>query len=58
MLVLTRKSTQVIKLGEDIVITVIRTSQGAVRLGIEAPSSIRVMRAESACSPPQEPKAA
>ena len=46
MLILTRKSTQVIKLGEDITITVVRTAQGSVKLGIEAPSSIRVVRGE------------
>jgi len=34
MLVLTRKMSQVIQLGHDITITVIRTSQGSVRLGI------------------------
>jgi carbon storage regulator len=46
MLVLTRKSTQVIKLGDDITVTVVRTSSGSVKLGIDAPPSIRVMRAE------------
>ena len=61
MLVLTRKATQVIKLGEDITITVVRTANGSVKLGIDAPSSIRVMRGEfceATCSPPLEPKAA
>jgi carbon storage regulator len=46
MLVLTRKTSQVIKLGADITITVVRTSQGSVRLGIEAPPDIRIARAE------------
>ena len=44
MLVLTRKMSQVIKLGDDITITVVRTSHGSVKLGIEAPPSIRVTR--------------
>jgi len=60
MLVLTRKMSQVIRLGDDITITVVRTSQGSVKLGIEAPPSIRVMRAEpctATCSLPPEPKA-
>ena len=46
MLVLTRKMSQVIKLGDDIVLTVVRTSSGSVQLGIEAPRHIRIMRAE------------
>ena len=60
MLVLTRKQTQVIKLGEDITVTVVRMSNGSVQLGIEAPSSIRIMRGEiceTICSR-SEPKVA
>ena len=61
MLVLTRKMTQTIKFGENITITVVRTSQGSVILGVEAPRSIRVMRAEfgnSTCSQLPEQKVA
>ena len=61
MLVLTRKMNQVIKLGEDITITVVRTSHGAVQLGVEAPRSIRIMRAEcgtATCFQPTEQKSA
>lgn len=46
MLVLTRKRTEMIKIGEDIVITVIHTSRGSVKLGIQAPSDVRVLRSE------------
>ena len=46
MLVLTRKRSERIRIGENIVITVIHTSHGSVKLGIEAPSSVRVLRAE------------
>ena len=46
MLVLTRKASQVIKLGTDITITVVRTSQGSVRLGIDAPPDIRILRGD------------
>jgi len=35
-----------IRIGEDIFIRVVRTGAGSVKLGIEAPQSIRVMRAE------------
>jgi carbon storage regulator CsrA len=46
MLVLTRKISEVIKLGDDITLTVVRASNGSVQLGIQAPRSIRIMRAE------------
>ena len=46
MLVLTRKSSEQIQIGDDIVIKVIRTSRGSVKLGIDAPADIRVMRME------------
>ncbi len=46
MLVLTRKSDEAIKLGDDITITVIEIKGNQVRLGIEAPSDIRVYRKE------------
>ena len=46
MLVLTRKRTEMINIGNDIVITVIHTSRGSVKLGIQAPSDVRVLRAE------------
>lgn len=51
MLVLTRKRSECIKVGEDIVIKVIHTSKGTVKLGIEAPSHVRVLRAELADDP-------
>ena len=46
MLVLTRKTSEQIRIGDDIVIKVIRTSRGSVKLGIDAPSDVRVMRME------------
>jgi len=46
MLVLTRKPSEVICIGEDIFIKVIRTGRGSVKIGIEAPRSVRVLRAE------------
>lgn len=48
MLVLTRKSEEKIRIGDDIVITVLRTKGKAVRLGIEAPNHMRVLRGEIA----------
>jgi len=46
MLVLTRKSAETIRIGNDIVIKVIKTAKGTVKIGIEAPANIRVMRGE------------
>ncbi|MFN8709821.1 MAG: carbon storage regulator [Planctomyces sp.] len=46
MLVLTRKAGETIRISENIVIKVIRTGKGAVKIGIEAPSDVRVMRGE------------
>ncbi|MAT13927.1 MAG: carbon storage regulator [Planctomyces sp.] len=46
MLVLTRKKSEMIQIGENIVVKVIRTGKGHVKLGIEAPADVRVLRAE------------
>jgi carbon storage regulator len=46
MLVLTRKRDDVIRIGHDVVIRVIRTGKGSVKIGIEAPPEVRVIRGE------------
>lgn len=46
MLVLSRKESQRIMLGDDIVITIVRVSGDKVRLGIEAPPHVVVLREE------------
>ena len=46
MLVLSRKVGERILLGDKIRITVVRVSGGGVRLGIEAPADIPVVREE------------
>lgn len=46
MLVLSRKESQRVKLGESIVLTIVRVSGDRVRLGIEAPSDIVILREE------------
>lgn len=53
MLVLSRKETQRIRLGDSIMVTVVRLSGDKVRLGIEAPSDMLVLRDElEPLSPP------
>lgn len=46
MLVLTRKKSETIRIGENIVVTVVQTGHGRVKLGIEAPPEVRVLRGE------------
>lgn len=48
MLVLSRKATQKILIGEDIILTVVRIGPNTVRIGIEAPPSINIVRSELA----------
>jgi len=46
MLVLSRKESQRVRLGEDIVLTIVRVSGDKVRLGIEAPGDLLILREE------------
>ena len=46
MLVLSRKVGERIWIGEDISVTVVRITGGGVRIGIEAPSEMPVVREE------------
>ena len=46
MLVLSRKESQKIKLGDSIVVTVVRTGRDRVQLGIDAPPEVLILRDE------------
>ena len=46
MLVLSRQVGQSVRVGTDIVVTVVRISPNAVRLGIEAPKELNIAREE------------
>ena len=46
MLVLSRRERERIKLGDSIVVTVVRVTGDRVRLGIEAPADVIVLRDE------------
>lgn len=46
MLVLSRKENQRIRLGDDITITIVRVAGDQVRLGIDAPKTIPIVREE------------
>jgi len=46
MLVLSRKQNERIRVGDSVVVTVVRVSGDKVRIGIEAPANVRVLRDE------------
>jgi carbon storage regulator len=48
MLVLSRKVGERILIGENIAVTVVRIGQGGVRIGIDAPNDMNVVREELA----------
>lgn len=51
MLVLTRKRGETIRIGQDIVVKVIQAGRGTIKLGIEAPPHVRVLRGELEAHP-------
>ncbi|NIL98811.1 MAG: carbon storage regulator [Planctomycetales bacterium] len=53
MLVLSRKRNQAIQVGEDIVITVVSIQGNRVKLGIQAPQHVSVVRQELLAFAPQ-----
>lgn len=46
MLVLTRRTNETIKIGDDVRVTVCRVQGGNVRLGIDAPPDKPILRGE------------
>jgi len=46
MLVLSRKESEKVLLGDEIVLTIVRLSGDRVRLGIQAPSDMLILREE------------
>ena len=54
MLVLNRKPTQRIHIGDSVVVTVLEIRGNKVAIGIDAPKEIHVLRAELANSIPEQ----
>lgn len=52
MLVLARKPSEAIKIGDDIIIKVIAIRGGQVKIGIDAPPGVRVIRTDSHVAAP------
>jgi carbon storage regulator CsrA len=46
MLVLSRKSGQKLQIGDNITVTVLEVHGNVIRLGIEAPRDVRILRGE------------
>jgi len=46
MLVLSRKVGEKILIGDNIAVTVVRVAQGVVRIGVEAPGELPIVREE------------
>lgn len=46
MLILSRKTGEVIKIGDDVTVHVIEISKGFVKIGIDAPSDVKILREE------------
>jgi carbon storage regulator len=64
MLVLTRREGQGVILNDSVVVVVLESNNGRVRLGLEAPDEVRILRTEARGSllarreggpPPEEP---
>ena len=49
MLVLNRKPGEKVVIGGGITLTVVEVRRDRVRLGIDAPAQVRILRAEPAC---------
>ena len=55
MLILTRTATQAVMIGDDVVLTVLAIKGDRVRLGIEAPREVPVLRQEGTQKTPAAP---
>ena len=49
MLVLTRKAGEKLVIGNDIVVTVVQIQGNKVRVSIDAPADVRILRGELGC---------
>ena len=46
MLVLSRKVGEKIRIGDHIVVTIVRVAEGVVRIGVDAPAEMAIIREE------------
>jgi carbon storage regulator len=55
MLVLTRKPGEKVVIGNGITVTVMEVTGNKVRVGIDAPDQVRILRGELACWQEEDP---
>lgn len=48
MLILSRKTGEKIRIGDDVIVTICAIDRNKIRVGIEAPADVKVMRTEVA----------
>jgi carbon storage regulator len=53
MLILSRRSSEKLTIGDDITITICRVKDGQVKLGIDAPADVVVMRDDAVTQAPK-----
>ncbi len=46
MLILSRRESECIHLGDDIVVTIVRVNGDKVRIGVQAPPHVKILRTE------------
>ncbi len=56
MLILSRRESESVHLGDDIILTIVRVSGEKVRIGIQAPPHIKVLRNELEIEDTKAPK--
>ena len=49
MFILTRSAQESVKIGDEVVVTIIAVRGNQVRLGFEAPKALRILRKEVYC---------
>lgn len=52
MLVLSRKKSEQIQIGDNITITVLKVKGSAVQIGVDAPGHVKILRSELSFDPP------
>ena len=56
MLILSRKESECIHLGDEIVVTIVRVNGDKVRIGVQAPPHIKILRTELELNVNVEPR--
>lgn len=51
MLILSRKASECIHLGDDIVLTIVAVGNDKVRIGVQAPPGVKILRTELEIDP-------